>query len=457
MHKKQLAVALLGAFSALGAHAGTYVLQAPKWGAAQQAAVALAGGSIRYAHGEAGIAVVDSDNPAFLQAVRGVITSGAPDRVVQWTQPTPVVALPAAVDPTNDTYFSGVQWAPQSVEAPAAWSLGYTGNGVRVAVIDGGIYAAHADLAGAVDVAASRSFVAPDPDASALENVCRLSFNCDLGTFWHGTHVAGIVAARDNTRGVVGIAPEATIVGAKALHGGSGDFGGVIGAILHAATPVAAGGGGADIINMSLGAVFPKRDAGAAELISALNRAVNYAAARGVLVVASAGNDEFNFDFSRDYIVTPAESGNAIAISATGPYGFGYGATDFRRPASYSNYGNSLVWVSAPGGDFAHPSEDICIKPVVGGAIGVPCWAYDMVLSTSRGTSALGGYTWAAGTSMSAPAASAVAALIKQRFPGATPAQLKTRLAKSADDEGPVGQDNFHGRGFVNARRAVTE
>jgi subtilisin family serine protease len=80
-----------------------------------------------------------------------------------------------------------------------------------------------------------------------------------------------------------------------------------------------------------------------------------------------------------------------------------------------------------------------------------------MVLSTARGTSAAGGLSWAAGTSMSAPAASAVAALIKQRFPNISVGELKNRLAQSADDMGKPGVDPYYGRGFINAYRAVTQ
>ena len=58
---------------------------------------------------------------------------------------------------------------------------------------------------------------------------------------------------------------------------------------------------------------------------------------------------------------------------------------------------------------------------------------------------------------MAAPAAAGVAALIKQRFPGISLGALKAKLAQTADDEGPVGADPVYGKGFVNARRAVTE
>lgn len=452
MKAKQLGAACALALAATAAQAAPYVLHAANWGAKQDAAVQKAGGTVRLSHAGAGVALVDSDSPDFLSKALagGAITGGAPDMVVEWTQPVGAIALPDAINPTDDRFFSNVQWAPQSVEAPAAWRAGYTGHGVRVAVIDGGIYAAHPDLAANMDIASSRSFVAPDPAASPAANACRAAFNCDTGTFWHGTHVAGIVAAVDNTIGVVGIAPEATIIGVKALHSGSGSFGAIISALLYAS-----GEARADIINMSLGAVFPRGHRDGAELTSALNRAVNFATRNGSLVVVSAGNDALDMDATANLIVTPAESGNAIAVSATGPLAFAYGATNYSRPASYSNYGNSLVTVSAPGGDFAYPGNEVCVLPTATTPVATACWVFDMVLSTSRGTTVNGAYSFSAGTSMAAPAASAVAALIKQKHPGISVGELKNRLAQSALDAGKPGQDSFHGRGFVNARSAV--
>lgn len=443
---------VFAAINAVASHAATYVLSAPTWGDAQNAAVVSAGGSVRFAHAGSGVAVVHSEDARFLASVLrgGAITSGTEDVTVQWQ--TPLAApeasfVEAAVNPANDTLY-GLQWAPKAIEAPAAWALGFDGTGVRVAVIDGGVYAAHVDLAANMDVAASRSFVAPSPLATPAVNACRTAFNCDTGTFWHGTHVSGIIAAVDNSTGVVGIAPKAKIIAVKALHSGSGSFGAIIQAILYAADVA-----NADIINMSLGAEFNRNEKGAAELIAALNRAVNFATRRGSLVVVAAGNSELNLDQEKNLIVTPAESGNAIAISATAPLAWAYGATNYERPASYSNYGSSLVWAAAPGGDFAYPGNENCTM------VGVtrPCWVFDLVFSTVRGSGVSGSYGWAAGTSMAAPAAAAVAALIKQRDPSATPAQLKTKLAQSATDQGKVGHDAFYGRGFVNARRAVTQ
>jgi len=72
------------------------------------------------------------------------------------------------------------------------------------------------------------------------------------------------------------------------------------------------------------------------------------------------------------------------------------------------------------------------------------------VISTSRA-----GYSWAGGTSMAAPAAAAVAALVKQAHPTASLGELKTRLLRSTDDEGRKGHDEFYGRGFINAAKAA--
>jgi len=445
MQTRKLALGALCALAMGGAQAGQYVLQAAKWGPSQANAVARAGGSVVYANADAGIAVVQSENSNFLATALsgGAIISGAADIVVQFNSPAQVADVQAQAVSTASAGLYNAQWAPRAVEAPAAWAAGYTGAGVRVAIIDGGIFNAHPDLAGAIDTVASTSFVTSG--APGLGGCSPAAYNCDTGTFWHATHVAGIIAARGNV-GTIGIAPGATIVGVKALHNGSGSFGAIISAVMYAATD-----GRADIINMSLGAEFDRREDGAAELRSALNRAINFATARGTLVVVSAGNSAIDYDHAGNLTVTPAESGNAIAISATGPTGFARGATDFSTLATYSNYGSSLVWVAAPGGnDELFTSSATCTVSTGFGNLTNPCWVFDLVLNTSRA-----GWSWAEGTSMAAPAASAVAALIKQKNPSANPAQLKTGLAQSAVDVGKVGHDASYGNGFVNARRAV--
>jgi lantibiotic leader peptide-processing serine protease len=430
------------------ASATDYVLTSSKWTSAQTAAVQAAGGTVVFSHGKSGIGVATSNAADFLSRVTasGAFQTVGVDEMVQWQPPVMDYTVEeTAINPTNDTFFP-IQWAHEAVESPAAWAAGCTGDGVRVAVLDGGIFAAHPDLDANVDTACSTSFVPGQ------------AFNTDTGTFWHGTHVAGIVAAEDNNIGVVGIAPEATLMGVKVLHGGTGSFAGIIGGVLYASDPAAFGKPGcarADIINMSLGAEFNKNGAGS--LIGALNKAINFAASNGVLVISATGNTGIDFGQAGNLTAVPASSGSGLAVSATAPLGWALGATDYDRPASYSNYGEGFVTVSAPGGDAAYPGNEICTVPVAGGTVTNFCWVFDLYLSTSRGTTANGAYSWAAGTSMAAPTASGVAAIIVQRNPGISLGALKAKLQQTSTDSGPTGHDEFHGHGFVNALNACNQ
>jgi subtilisin family serine protease len=444
-------VALLAvSATAMAQERQSYILEAAgKWTAAHAQAVAAAGGTLRFSHEGTGIGVATSANPDFAAKATalGKFSAVTPDMVIEWQPPKTAGTIEEAAvvpNPPTDSFYPYIQWAPQAVGAPDAWRAGCTGKGVRVAILDGGVYNSHLDLVGRVDIAASASFVPG------------FKFNEDVGTFWHGTHVAGIVAASANGLGTVGIAPEATIIGVKVLHDGSGSFGQIIQGILYAATPVSEGGAGAQVINMSLGAVFNKNLKGAGPLVAALNKAVDYADRFGVLVVSAAGNNGLDLDHSGNVISVPAQSGSGIAVSATGPLAFAYGATNFTRIASYTNFGTSAINVAAPGGDFAYPTDELCSLPRANGTlVTTACWVFDMVMSTVRGSGdSIGTYSWAAGTSMAAPAVSAIAAMIIQMNPGISLGALKTRIAASADDEGKVGRDPFYGSGFVNAARA---
>jgi subtilisin family serine protease len=439
---------LSGVLVALGTGVGNaqqvqqYVVSASRWTAAETEAVVAAGGQVVFSHDGAGVAVVTSGAPDFLTRARqsSRLTSVQADRVVRWTPEVSSQIVETAITPGDETFINA-QWAPAAIDAPGAWAAGCTGAGVRVAILDGGIHSTHVDLAANLDVARSVSFVPGQ------------AFNNDVGTFWHGTHVAGIVAAADNGIGTIGIAPEARLVGVKVLHNGSGSFGAIIQGILYAATPTAQGGGGADIINMSLGAEFPKDDPDARGLVAAMNKSVNYANRFGVLVVSAAGNSGIDLQHAGNFISVPAESGSGMAVSATGPEGFALGATNFDAPASYTNFGTSAINVSAPGGDARLPGNAICAIPrVPSGSIVNFCWVFDLVLSTARGAAAsTTTYAFAAGTSMAAPAVSAVAALVKQKNPSFNGAQLQTAVQNSALSRDPKA---FHGKGWVNALRA---
>jgi subtilisin family serine protease len=417
------------------------------------ARVERAGGRIKKINREVGIASVESEAADFAAAVKAIpgVEGVGRDRVFQWVDPN--LRVVEASHGSDETFYN-TQWGPGAISAPEAWHTGAIGAGARVAVLDGGLNNNHIDLAGSVDVACSASMVAGS------------NFNQDVGApgaFSHATHVAGIVAAQNDAIGTIGIAPGATIIGVKVLHGGSGTFDDVIEGIIYAAAP-----GGtcvrADIINMSLGALIDMDDpenikAEVKELVKALDRATRYAYQQGVTIIASSGNDATDHADKR-FITVPAQSQHVIAVSATGPVGFavGYpnGATNFDRPASYSNFGKSVVDLGAPGGDFVYPGNEACTLPrIPTGTVTTACWVFDMVMSPGS-LGLTGSYFWAAGTSMAAPHVAGVAALIIGRNGGPMhPAQVEAKLKQSATDAGKPGNDEFYGAGFVNALSAV--
>ncbi|GGF20444.1 subtilisin E [Halobacillus andaensis] len=203
------------------------------------------------------------------------------------------------------------QTTPEGIEqvnADDVQDSGNTGSGVKVAVLDSGIEAAHEDL----NVAGGESFISEEPDP----------FNDQNG---HGTHVAGTVAGVDNDLGVLGVAPETDLYAVKVLDGeGSGSYSAIAEGIEWAID------NDMDVINMSLGGSIGS---------SALEQAVNNADDSGVLVVAAAGNEGSFGPFNT--IGYPAKYDAAMAV----------GAVDSdNNVASFSSRGNELE-VMAPGVD----------------------------------------------------------------------------------------------------------
>ena len=209
---------------------------------------------------------------------------------------------------------------------------------------------------------------------------------------------------------------------------------------------------GVDIINMSLGGSLVKSgEAGfytareAAELKNFIAEAVRYAYQRGVTVIVSAGNDAINGDKDRNLIHLPSDAPHAISISATAPVGWATApnTTFLDNPASYTNYGRSVINLAAPGGDASYPGNENCL---IGGLVR-PCWVFDMVFSTGGVVGPNAFYYWSAGTSMAAPHAAGVAALIVGRYGRLHPATLRSLLERGADDLGQPGNDPFYGAG----------
>lgn len=438
-----------------------------------EARVTAAGGRITSVIPEIGVAFAEPLSPGFEAAAAGIsgVESVIADMILQHTATdaqagatTEVAAEGEAIPggPTatvaslgdNETFYS-FQWAPAAVHAPEAWNAGYTGSGVRVAILDGAIYSAHLDLAPNLDVAASASFVPG------------FAYNQDVGTFWHGTHVAGIVAAGDNGIGTVGIAPNATLIGVKVLHNGSGAFEWILNGIVYAARSRAEGGAGADIINMSLGATVDYRGNWGSksfrdsfrDLQKAYDRATRHAYQQGVTVISTTGNEATNYDQAKNLFKFPAENQHVIAVSATGPINWARGATNFSLLAYYSNTGKSITDLSAPGGNAGllvlNGDGSSCTMTGTFRVITNTCYVFDMVMSTVRGTTTAS-YNWTQGTSMAAPVVAGVAALIIEKSGGtASPSQVRTALQQGASDLGKPGKDAEHGHGWVNAFASV--
>jgi thermitase len=277
----------------------------------------------------------------------------------------------------NDRYFvKGHLWGLKKMGAPGAWDR-TRGNGVKVAVVDTGIVANHPDLRGKVvaqEDLANNDIVAEDDDLA------------------HGTHVAGTVAAlTNNSRGVAGGCPECGLLVAKA-----GDYTGLTDADVVEGIYWSVEND-AKVINLSLGGPGDSW---------ALERAVDYAWAQGVVVVAAAGNQNTSVPHY------PSAYANVISVAAT---------TKSDDKASFSNYGK--VDVAAPG---------------VG------------ILSTVSGR----WYEAYSGTSMASPHVAALAGLLAAQ--GRTAPEIRQRIETTAVDLGPAGKDAYYGWGRVHAKRAVS-
>jgi thermitase len=305
----------------------------------------------------------------------------------------------AAGDP-SDSYYA-FQWGLHNtgqtggtpgadISASAAWDLYTGGNEVIIAMIDSGVDLDHPDLAGKITSGSQAGYNYISPTAMP---------NDDNG---HGTHVAGIAAAvSNNNKGVAGVSWGAKIMPLKILDSaGNGETFDLAQAIRYAVDH------GAKVINMSLGG-------SCGEGWPDVEEAVNYAASKGVILVAASGN--YNTG-----VFCPAALNGVIAVGATDDM-------DFR--SYYSNYGSDLD-VVAPG---------------------------DYIYSTliDSNPAGLGTYGYKSGTSMATPAVAGLAALLWSYAPTLNSAHIQSVIQDSADDLGATGWDQYYGYGRINARRAL--
>jgi subtilisin family serine protease len=324
-------------------------------------------------------------------------------------------SLPPPLIP-NDPML-GSQWALTNIAATSGWAI-YPGTfsslgGVKIAIVDTGVYAGHPDLNGKVVVG---------DGAGCLGSgfICSSAYSSS-DDYGHGTHVAGIAGAvADNGEGVAGLAVSSPLIPIKvcfaaAVNGGC-PLASIASGIAWAVTK------GAKVINLSLGG--PSAGTMCAAVTSAL--------AKGVTVVAAAGNEG---------ITTPSYPAACAGAIGVGADGFD------NDSAWYGNWDYPNVFISAPGGaDFDPAANDPATE----------------ILSTvpfSFEDSSPALYESIEGTSMASPFVAGLAALMKSQRPLRTPADIRRALAKTADkvlspfygDYGfaygeypPRGADPFH-------------
>ncbi|MEZ3180594.1 S8 family serine peptidase [Streptomyces pimonensis] len=441
-------------------------------------AIAAADGKVVVTYDRIGVIVVHSANPGFgeeIRAARGVQSAGA-------TRTAPLTAAGTTDEGAAD-YVSAAeaartravsartpgsepleadQWDLRAIGADKAARINPGSRKVTVAVIDTGVDDTHPDLAPNFSASQSANCVGGKADTS--EGAWRPYTDED----YHGTHVAGEIAAARNGVGVAGVAPGVKVAGIKVSDPDNGLFypENVVCAFVFAADH------GVEITNNSY-YVDPwlyncMDDPDQKAIVDAVNRAQLYAQRKGTLHLASAGNS--NHDLDSDAIVddsspddstpvtrtidphecfdVPTQLPGVVTVSATGVQNL---------KSYYSTYGKGVVDVAAPGGDRRYQLPDTPSKD-------------GRILSTMPN----GEYAFLQGTSMASPHAAGVAALLKSEHPWATPAQLQALLKAQADNPGcPESYDQdgdgaqdatceggdrvngFYGFGIVDALRAV--
>jgi subtilisin family serine protease len=345
-----------------------------------------------------------------------------------------VEGVPESPEEPTAAYFYPRQWNMRAIDADLAWMAGRLGSpDITVAILDTGIDYLYPDLYGLVDLSRSVSFV-PSDDALVDLYFPGRDYATDL--YFHGTHVAATVAS--NSLVAAGVTTQTTLMAVKVCSVlGECEDTAVVQGILYAVD------NGADVINMSLGGYFDKRDE---HLVGMINRLFNYANQMGVTVVVSAGNDSIDIDHDVDSYKTYCSTSNTICVSATGPEAAG-GVNgpwyNVDAPAPYTNYGRSAISVAAPGGTYLPESD--------GGWVWAACSQTSLVIPICQTGYYIIGVT---GTSMAAPHVSGLAALVVEDV-GRKPGRVKTRIQIGADDLGKPGVDPYYGKGRINVGQTV--
>jgi lantibiotic leader peptide-processing serine protease len=405
-----------------------------------------------------------------LPPVRGVTAFAAGDGPVE---------APGSDAQTGSEPFYPFQWDKKRMRASnqGSYAVQQGRPEVVVAVLDTGaqvLPTPHPDIVPNLDVARSRSFYLTggangDPNPAAWDD-----------RNGHGSWCLSAIAAPINGIGMSGVAPRVRLVALKVIgDDGSGNFLAIARALIYS------GVNKFDVASMSFGAYLPRSDASSHIYLEILRRSLNFARSNGVTPVAAIGNESLDVsdgNLFRDYLIVPGEMDGVIGVSATGY---------FNLKASYSNYGVGKVDVSAPGGDIAVQAPSAAY-PGLGGVLGA--WASDNTAAPGAD------YVFASGTSMAAPNAAGVVALIISQFGDFTPDNsqkahmspqaVEARLQQTANNQpcpepsivtyhllappaapdtpvpdvqeaqqcaGGPGSNGFYGKGIVDALKAVVQ
>ncbi len=330
-------------------------------------------------------------------------------------------------------------WGAAAMSAREAGAVPVAHAPVTVGVIDTGIDDMHPDLAGRVDQTRSVS--------CAANGIASQGYGSWRDDYFHGTHVAGIIAANHNSIGIDGIAPQATLVSIKAANSEQLMYPeyvtcGFMWAASH----------GVDIVNNSYSMdpwmYWSPTDPEQAAGLEAASRSIAYAQGSGLAVIASAGNEGADNDNPTTDSASPTDVDTPIkdrpvagSIRVPGQVAGVSQVSALKRVneetkpewttlarADFSNYGTTI--------DFAAPGEGI----------------YSTV-PTSQYAS---GYAKTSGTSMAAPHITGIAALIKATHPAFTGAQIVDLMRKQAAIDytrldAPTDGKEYRGHGFINA------
>lgn len=273
-------------------------------------------------------------------------------------------------------------WGYRTVKANTATSLGYTGKGVKIAIIDSGINSKHPDLKVAGGV-------------SKVENSS--AFTDGNG---HGTHVAGVIGAQNNSIGTVGVAPDSLIYSVKVLSAnGVGTLEGVVAGIQWAIDQKV------DIINMSLTTINDDK---------ALRDIAQKAYEAGIVVIAASGNEREKGLYND--VLYPARFSSVIAVGSV---------SKFNKLSYFSNYGASQELVA--------PGEGILSS------------------FTDSKTTSNEDYAISEGTSVASPFVAGTFAQYMEAYPHLSNIQLRETVKRAAVDLGVKGRDNTYGNGLVQS------